>query len=149
MIAPMDSQIPEKGTLIEAPWSAQVTIREVLLTIDVGGLTFYGVIAETQDGEPWDWMRSECLLWVFNDRTGFRRWQDTCQPLGFSSQETESKFDRIVGHYETSDGECFLAVQWKDRPCPTWEPERDMTTCANAVTSYFLRAIASRDETLG
>ncbi|KAF4990238.1 hypothetical protein FDECE_14458 [Fusarium decemcellulare] len=141
MIAPTKSQILEKGAVIEAPWSAHVAVKEVLLTIDVNDWTFYGVIAETQDGDHWDWLRSECLIWVFNDGVGFRTWQGPSQPSGFSSQEPENKFEQIVGHYEASDGECFLAVQWKDRPCPTWEPERDMGYCANAVTNYFLRAV--------
>ncbi|KAH7112388.1 hypothetical protein EDB81DRAFT_827868 [Dactylonectria macrodidyma] len=149
MIIPIYPQIPDRGTQIETPWSAQVTVREVLVTTHVNGWIFYGVLAETQDGESWDWLLNECLLWVFNDGTGFRMWQDPSQPSGFSSQEPECKFEKIVGHYASSTGECFLAVKWKDRLSPTWEPEQDMVYCANAVTNYFIRDAALSEEARG
>ncbi|KAF4463159.1 hypothetical protein FALBO_10022 [Fusarium albosuccineum] len=146
MGAPVHPRFLEIGTSIEAPWSAHVVITEVLVTFDVDGWSFYGVKAETRGGETWDWPRKEYLLWIFNNGTGFRMWQNPSQPSGFSSQEPESEFERIVGHYDSSDGDCFLAVKWKDRPCPTWEPEPDTAYYAIAVTNYFLREVGSLDE---
>ncbi|RTE68175.1 hypothetical protein BHE90_017448 [Fusarium euwallaceae] len=137
MIVPVHPRSLDKGVSIETPWSAHVILMEVLVTTEVDGWTFYGVRAETRDGESWDWPSTECLLWVFNDAAGFRMWQDWIQPSRFSLTEPEYKLQTIVGHCELSNGQCYLAVKWKDRVSPTWELEQDMAYFADVVTDYF------------
>lgn len=127
-----------KGVSIEAPWSAHVIVREVIVTAEVEGWTFYGVRAETRDDEPWDWPSTECLLWILDDHAGLRMWQDSSQPPRFTSSELAHEVESIIGHCELSSGKCYLAVKWKDRLSPTWELEQDMTCCADAVTRYFM-----------
>ncbi|WKT54342.1 hypothetical protein QSH57_004926 [Fusarium oxysporum f. sp. vasinfectum] len=126
MAAPRCLQCVEEGAHIRTPWSAHVVIKEILVTTQVGPWVFYGVCAETLDATSSDWTSPDCLLWVFDDGSGPRMWQDTAQPSPFNSEDPEKNFDQIVGHYESNDGECYLAVKWKSCLAPTWERETDM-----------------------
>jgi hypothetical protein len=137
VVSPL-SRTLKAGVKIQTPWSAHVLIKEVLLITQVDGHTFYGVLAETQDDESWDWLSNECLLWVFNDGTKIRIWPYSSQPSPFLLQEPESQLDNIIGHYELDNGQSFLAVKWKDSISPTWELEQDMCSCADAITDYFM-----------
>ncbi|KAF5709875.1 hypothetical protein FGLOB1_5757 [Fusarium globosum] len=104
----------------------------------VDSKVFYGVCVETLDAISPDWTSSDCLIWVFNDGSGPRMWQETAQPSPFSSEDPERDFDQIVGHYESKDGECYVAVKWKSTLVPTWERETNMAYCAGAIAQYFI-----------
>lgn len=137
MAAPRCLQCVKEGAHIRTPWSAHVVIKDILVTTQVGPWVFYGVCAETLDATSSDWTSPDCLLWVFDDASGPRMWQDTAQPSPFNSEDPEKNFDQIVGHYESNDGECYLAVKWKSCLAPTWERETDMVCCSRAITQYF------------
>ncbi|EEU38576.1 uncharacterized protein NECHADRAFT_55184 [Fusarium vanettenii 77-13-4] len=137
MILPVCPRSLQKGEPIQTPWSTHVVVKEILVTTQVGNLTFYGVRAETQDSYPWDWLSTESLLWVFDDGTGPRMWQHPAQPVPYSFQEPENNLERIVGHYESRSGECYVAVKWKNCLSPTWELEENMGCLADALTCYF------------
>ncbi|KAF4463416.1 hypothetical protein FALBO_9761 [Fusarium albosuccineum] len=130
-----------EGDPVQTPWSARVIVKEILVTTQVEDWTFYGVRAETRDSDPWDWPRTESLFWVFDDGTGPRMWQDLDQPIFYSSQDPEKNFERIVGHYESTNGECYVAVKWKNCTAPTWELEEDLGCLADTLTCYFMQEL--------
>jgi hypothetical protein len=129
----------EEGAQIRTSWSAHVIIKNIVVTIQVGSLILYGVCAENLDATPSDWTSPACLLWVFNDGTGPQMWQHTSQPSPFNSRDPEKNFDQVLGHYEFSDGNCYIAVKWKNCVAPTWEREADMGCCGHAITQYFAK----------
>ena len=128
----------EVGAYIRTPWSAHVIIKNILVILQVGSQTFYGVLAETMGVIALDWGSTRCLLWAFHDGLGPCMWQNTAQPSRFSSEDMAADLDHIVAHYAPVDGECYFAVKWKSSLVPTWEKEADLTSCATDVTKYIL-----------
>ncbi|KAI5456103.1 hypothetical protein BGZ63DRAFT_475770 [Mariannaea sp. PMI_226] len=118
--------------LMTTPWASEVIVKEVLATLEIGGWTFFGVLVENRDPQSWDWLDTECLLWVFDDgQTGLRLWQDVHHPV--------DEIENIIGHYQSSKGCDYLAVKWKNRISPTWELEEDLENWADLITDYFMR----------
>jgi hypothetical protein len=122
IIAP---QYYHRGRNIQTAWSPQVTILEVLLSVKVSHWVFHGVRAETL--EPlWDWPDMESLLWVFDDGTGFKLWQDFQHRPRIVNGEAAFGVESVVGHYQSETGNVYLGVKWWGYDCPTWELEDDM-----------------------
>jgi hypothetical protein len=129
------------GASMTTPWSPMVTVKEVLATIEVSGWKFYGVLVENRDPQFWDWLDTECLLWAFDDGQSLRLWQDP-QPKPLKSvEQPANEIEKIIGHHQSSKGDHYVAVKWKDRISPTWEMEQDLDSYADIITDYFMNCL--------
>ncbi|OBS16156.1 hypothetical protein FPOA_13147 [Fusarium poae] len=136
MAALMCPQRVEEGALIRTPWSAHVMIKDILVTTQVGHGSLWCSCSDFRcDFVGLDELRLPSM--GFDDESGPRMWQDTAQPSPFIMRTPKKNFDQIVGHYESHDGECYLAVKWKNCLAPTWERETGMMCCSRTITQYF------------
>ncbi|KAH6972685.1 hypothetical protein EDB80DRAFT_596084 [Ilyonectria destructans] len=129
------------GARIETPWSSMVTVEEVIAATEVSDWKFYGVSVENRDQKHWDWLDTQCLLWVFDDGEDLRIWQDPQQRQPISIEEPVKCVEQIIGHYQSRNGKSYIAVKWKDRVSPTWEIEQDLENYADIVTDYFTQRL--------
>ncbi|EWZ79204.1 hypothetical protein FOXG_20930 [Fusarium oxysporum f. sp. lycopersici 4287] len=132
-------ECPGRGRLIQTPWSANVIIKKILVLTQVGGRILYGILAETQDKNSWDWLHIESLLWAFEDGVDLRMLHYTSRPSLLYDGDPNLEIEDILGHYEMKDGQCFFAVKWKEFTFPTWETELEMADFSNEITTYFHR----------
>lgn len=118
-------QYHHQGRAVQAAWSPQVIIIEVILSVSVSQWIFHGVRAETCD-QHWDWLDVESLLWVFDDGTGLKLWQDFPHRPRMVNGEAAFGVESIVGHYQSASGNAYVGVKWWGYDCPTWELEDEM-----------------------
>lgn len=114
-----------RGRRVETTWSLHVTVVEVLISVQVSRCVFHGVRTETTDPQ-WDWPDVESLLWVFDDGTGLRLWQDFQQQPRVADGRAAFPVETILGNYQSPSGNVYLSVKWRGYDCPTWELEEDM-----------------------
>ena len=134
-----EAQFFHQNSTIRTAWSPDVVIRKILQSVQLGGYTFHGIVAENITPRHWDWLDTECLLWMCEVNGHLLFWPQVHQvPLYNIPQKPES-IERILGHFESSSGTCYVAVKWKDLVCPTWEREEDIAPWGDVVTDYFAR----------
>jgi hypothetical protein len=89
----------------------------------------------------WDWPQRGSLLWVFDDGTALRVCQDfQYPPLRLDDPESEGEIEAIFSCHPSVDGGVYVAVKWRDKVCPTWELEDDVSA---ALLPSILPGIAA------
>lgn len=121
----LPAQSMYRGRRVETAWSLHVSVLEVLFSVQVCGWVFHGVRTETSD-EQWDWPDIDSLLWVFDDGTGLRLWQDFQHQPRVADDGASFEVEAILGDYRSPSGNVYLGVKWRGYDCPTWELEEDM-----------------------
>lgn len=117
-----------RGTPVQTSWSSDVIVKQVLVTLRSVKRTFYGIIASNLDSGPWDWLPCDQPLWVVDDGSGLRVWQECRQRSCHGDEGEELRAREVVGHYEAGSGNVFLAVLWEDYEGPTWELESQLAS---------------------
>lgn len=121
------SNLKYQGYGVLTPWSNQVTVVEVIFSINVDTSTFHGVRTKNLDMSR-DWLDSESLLWVVEEGRGLRLWQGFEQSPYLMNGDGQYEIDFVVGGYQSSAGSNYFGVKWLGYPCPTWVSEDELTS---------------------
>lgn len=125
--------LKHQGCDVLTPWSNQVTVVEVLYSINVDNSTFHGVRTKNQD-MSWDWLDPESLLWVVEKGRELRLWQGFEQSPYAMNREVRYEIDVVVGGYQSSAGYNYFGVKWRGYPCPTWVSEDELMSHENELS---------------
>ncbi|KAK2038267.1 hypothetical protein LY76DRAFT_515722 [Colletotrichum caudatum] len=138
-----------EGTSVKGDWSSHIVVRRVVCTMQSGKRMFFGVLAQNQEPQLWNWPDSDMLLWVFDDGQRVKVWQEGAQRPHIVEGQCGYVLDSVVGHYEATNGAVYYGVKWAGYECPTWELESDLWMHGHLLTAYHgSRMISDREEAL-
>lgn len=118
---------PYSGRFIKTPWSDHVVVLDVLYSVKVAESVFHGVRAVNTDLQ-WDWPDIIHFLWVLepDNDDDLKLAPEWDQPPRMMDHELPCGIELVIGDYQSTAGNTYLAVKWRDYDCPTWELEDDV-----------------------
>lgn len=125
-----------RGAQVSTLWSSKAIVKDIYFNVCIRGRTFYGVRLEVSNDLQLDWPNLTSLVWVLDDGSCLRMWQNFSQPPLFTSNTPLPVIERIVGYVELN-GVIFYAVVWRNYDTPTWQSETELGPYTEILTHNF------------